>query len=268
MNELINVVIPTYNRENKIKKCIESVLNQTYQNIELIIVDDGSIDNTASVIEDIHDSRIKYVYQPNAGACVARNSGIKMAKGNYIALQDSDDEWLPEKLEIQMKAMEEKNADVVISKLNRKFANSDKITIIPKRISGEVHITDDFYGCGTQTILAKKEVFDDCLFDREFPRLQDFEWMYRVLQKYKVYCVDTPLVNYYIGDDSIVSNPEKRYQATELFLKKHPDAKKKSPKIMTHMAKDLIESYVKECKKSETKYIKLAFKCLPVVKTK
>ena len=200
MSELISVVIPTYNRGDKLKLCIDSVLNQSYNNIELIVVDAGSTDDTGSVVGAIHDNRIRYMYQPNAGACVARNSGIQLAQGTYVALQDSDDEWLPEKLEIQMKAMKEQNADVVISKLNRKFSNSDEVTVIPKRINGVVHISDDFYGCGTQTILAKKYVFDEFLFDKEFPRLQDFEWMYRVLEKYKVYCVNIPLVNYYIGD--------------------------------------------------------------------
>ena len=93
-NELISVVIPTYNRADIISKSIESVLNQTYRNIELIIVDDGSTDDTVKSLENIKDKRLRILQlEKNSGMCAARNAGANVAKGAYIAVQDSDVIW-------------------------------------------------------------------------------------------------------------------------------------------------------------------------------
>ena len=104
-NPTVSIIIPTYNRAHLIGRAIQSVLNQTYQNFEIIVVDDGSTDNTEEMIKEFqkHDKRIKYIrHEKNRGGAAARNTGIKVARGEYIAFQDSDDEWLPEKLEKQM----------------------------------------------------------------------------------------------------------------------------------------------------------------------
>ncbi len=109
---LVSVIIPTYNRKNTIKYCIDSVLNQTYQNFEIIVVDDCSIDNTVEIVKNIKDERIRcFVLDKNSGAQTARNEGIKNAKYDWIAFQDSDDEWLPNKLELQIKELEKINFD-------------------------------------------------------------------------------------------------------------------------------------------------------------
>lgn len=99
MRGLYSVVVPTFNRGKVISRCINSVLNQTYRNIELIIIDDGSKDNTMEIVEEFSDSRVRYIYQENAGAQVARNHGLCEAKGEYISFLDSDDEWLPQIVE-------------------------------------------------------------------------------------------------------------------------------------------------------------------------
>jgi glycosyltransferase involved in cell wall biosynthesis len=101
---LVSVIIPTYNRENYITKAIDSVLNQSYKNYEIIVVDDGSTDNTKEVLEPYMD-KIKYIYQDNAGVYTARNVGIHCAKGQWVAFLDSDDQWLPEKLSHQLECM-------------------------------------------------------------------------------------------------------------------------------------------------------------------
>ena len=102
-DEKITVIIPTYNRANIISKSIESVLNQTYNNIELIIVDDGSTDNTEEVIASIKDDRIKYYkLKKNSGTAIARNYGIEKSTCKYIAFQDSDDIFRNNKLELQI----------------------------------------------------------------------------------------------------------------------------------------------------------------------
>ena len=118
--DLISVIIPTYNRENKIIDAVRSVLEQTYINIEVIVIDDGSTDDTYLMLDKIEDKRLKYVYQENSGACVARNRGIKEAKGKYIAFHDSDDIWHKDKLEKQIRVLEKTNADIVFCQLLRK----------------------------------------------------------------------------------------------------------------------------------------------------
>ncbi len=96
-NPLISVIIPTYNRANFLGEAIESVLSQTYKNLEVIIIDDGSTDDTRQLIEKYTDKRIIYLYQEHGGTSAARNKGIQEAKGEYIAFLDSDDIWLSPK---------------------------------------------------------------------------------------------------------------------------------------------------------------------------
>ena len=101
MNEqpVFTVIIPTYNRENFLKRTIDSILSQTFKDFELIIVDDGSTDHTKALIDRYEDDRIVYFYKENGGQNSATNLGIQNAKGEYIAFCDSDDTWMPEKLE-------------------------------------------------------------------------------------------------------------------------------------------------------------------------
>jgi len=103
---LVSIIIPTYNRAHYLYKTIESVINQTYSNLEIIIIDDGSTDETKSVVDKFCDKRLKYFFQKNSGVSVARNNGIRRATGEYIMFLDSDDTILPTKIEEQVKFME------------------------------------------------------------------------------------------------------------------------------------------------------------------
>lgn len=102
---MVSVIIPTYNRSARCKAAVESVIAQTYTNLEVIVVDDGSEDDTRAVIEGLPDGRIRYFYQSNAGVSAARNTGLAATRGEFVALLDSDDLWFPWKLEAQMAAM-------------------------------------------------------------------------------------------------------------------------------------------------------------------
>src|SRR5688572_23610353 len=116
--DLISVIMPAYNAEKYIATSIESVLAQTYPDWELIVVDDGSTDSTATIVQEFvkRDLRIKYVFQENGRLGKARNTGISNSTGSLIAFLDSDDLWMPSKLEAQTRAMAANNADVVYSK--------------------------------------------------------------------------------------------------------------------------------------------------------
>ena len=236
---LISVVMPAYNRESVIDKAIDSVLCQTYRDIELIVVDDGSTDNTSRAIQSIKDARLKYFYQENAGACVARNKGVELSQGEFVAFHDSDDIWHKDKLEKQMRVMEATNADLVFCKLI-KYYNNGETQLLPGAIKeGFLNPVENLFGIGTQSLLAKKRVFENCPFDASMPRFQEFEMLVRIAEKYRIYCLDEGLVDYRIGDDSISSNPEKLYKACELILQKHPVFQKTYPKMMHVMASAL-----------------------------
>ncbi|MEJ2647391.1 MAG: glycosyltransferase [Sedimentisphaerales bacterium] len=118
---LVSVIIPTYNRSKYVTKAIESVLAQTYKSYEIILIDDGSSDDTKELIKPYLD-RVKYFYQDNSGASAARNNGIRNAKGQWIAFLDSDDEWLPDKLAVQTRFIE-KHSEIVAHMVNINLVN-------------------------------------------------------------------------------------------------------------------------------------------------
>ncbi len=221
--DLVSVIIPTYNRAHLIKRSAMSVLNQTYGNLELIIVDDGSTDNTEEVVKSIDDDRVIYIKQPNQGACAARNNGIDHAQGEFIAFQDSDDEWHVDKLEKQIKCLKETGADMVYCRVLAII--NGRTEIFGKELHAEGFLTKKTlpYGIGTQTFFSKTDVFRDEKFDANVPRYQDFEVLLRIQKKYTIYCLDIPLVDYYLQSDSITNNYEKLLKAWTIILEKNPE---------------------------------------------
>jgi glycosyltransferase involved in cell wall biosynthesis len=123
---LVSVIIPTYNRAGLIGETVENVLRQTYANIELIVVDDGSTDETRSVLRS-YGSRIRSIFQENAGAAAARNRGIAMAKGDIVAFQDSDDTWHPTKLARQVSLLQRGGDSVVCCLCNTTIELADRV---------------------------------------------------------------------------------------------------------------------------------------------
>ena len=153
IKDLVSVIIPTYNRAHLIKRSAESVLNQTYTNLELIIVDDGSTDDTEEVVKTLNDNRVTYIKQPNQGACAARNNGIDHAKGEFIAFQDSDDVWHEDKLEKQIKCLKETGADFC-------FCSVKTSTSLGfKKKSKFVNDIKELFGIGVQRFFAYSYVF-------------------------------------------------------------------------------------------------------------
>lgn len=210
---MISVIIPTYNRDQCVSRAIDSVLMQTYSDIELIIVDDGSTDRTEDMVRQYSDPRIRYIKQPHSGACVARNRGIEEAKGEYIAFQDSDDEWCKCKLERQMDCMTRENADIVFCAFERKPEGTEQGERIPydaAQKSRFICISDLLPDniCSTQTLLFKRVCFVEDQFNPELKRLQDWELMLRMTKKWRVYFDNETLVTQYLQTDSITSNPE------------------------------------------------------------
>lgn len=260
---MVSVIIPTYNREKSVLAAVNSVLRQTYKDLELIVVDDGSKDRTKDILSRIQDTRFHYVYQKNAGACVARNHGIELAKGDFIAFHDSDDIWLEDKLAKQMHIFENNDVDLVFCKLN--YTNANGVTVLqPDYIKeGLVSPVINLFGIGTQTIIGKSSIFKRLRFDEKLPRFQEFELLYRIAENHTLYCLDEGLVNYSIGVDSISSNPEKLYITCKLILDKHPEMKTKYPVMMNYMAHSLLSAanVARKRHMSMKKYILFSREC-------
>lgn len=151
---LVSIITPCYNGARFIRETIESVLSQTYELWEMIIIDDGSIDESVNIINAYmkKDSRIKLIQQVNSGSSVARNNGIRNASGQYIALLDADDLWLPTFLEKQIAFMKEKNAICVCCSYGRINEASEEIhrpTIAKSVITNKDMLVMDYVGCLT-----------------------------------------------------------------------------------------------------------------------
>ncbi|MDE6670623.1 MAG: glycosyltransferase [Ruminococcus sp.] len=219
---MVSVIIPSYNRSATIKRSVESVLNQTYKNLEVIVVDDCSTDNTEEVLKTINDSRLRYFcLDKNSGACTARNKGIELAKGEYIAFQDSDDEWLPRKLEIQLKAMKKSGAEVSFCKMkDLDYPDSHPLYTPSIKKSGIVSYKTLYtlVPVGTQAIVAKREVFENVKFDFCLRKAQDVEWTFRAGRLYKFYYVNKVLVHRYLQNDSITMGGKAKALEAHLYI--------------------------------------------------
>ncbi len=237
----VSVIIPTYNRAYLVGRSIQSVLNQTYQDFELIVVDDASTDGTEDVVRSFNDKRIRYLkHDKNKGGAAARNTGIIAARGEYIAFQDSDDEWVPEKLEKQMKAM--KTVSPVVGVVYTGFyrLQGDKKTYIPssKVIKKEGDILSSLIKKNfvtTQAMVVKRECLEKAgLFDEDLPRFQDWELCIRISKHYHFKLIDEPLVILYHQPVSISTNQKALIEARKLILHKHFDIIKKDRKTLAN----------------------------------
>lgn len=227
-NPIISVIIPTYNRANLLNGSVGSVLVQTFKNFEIILIDDGSTDNTESIVKGFNNPKIRYIENKrNIGAAAARNVGIKIAKGKYIAFQDSDDEWLPEKLEKQIKVFESASSNVgvvysgyLIIKRNKKiYAPLKKY----KKRNGNIH-KELLYGnfIGTPTILVKKECFEKVgMFDENLNALEDWELAIRLSKYYEFRFLDEPLLLANYSVNSVSKNYRAIISAFKKIAKKH-----------------------------------------------
>ena len=229
MQSLISVVIPVYNREATIKRSVESVLKQTYKNIEIIIIDDGSSDGTVEVLRELEQTEetVKIFIQDHRGANAARNLGIEKSKGEFIAFQDSDDEWLPDKLEKQLTYMVENNFEVSYCPF---FLYEDgKEIIIPENYQNSHKYEKNLLKTlkchnvvSTQTLVIHRNVISDIgIFDENMPRYQDYEYVIRIVQKKRIGYVNKPLVKVYRTINSISNDNQKLKEAEIKLLTKH-----------------------------------------------
>lgn len=259
---MISIIIPTYNRGYIIKDSIKSILNQTYTDFELIIVDDGSTDNTTDVVKSIKDKRIKYIkYENNKGACYARNVGIKAAKGDYITFHDSDDYCFEDRIKLQYENIIKNNSDFDFCDFDSYCNNKLVFHSMNKKITKLIKTKGYYYAAcyqnyiGTPTILVRKEVLKNNLFDENLPRFQDYDLVLRILYKYKVSHTNKVLLRQEIQKNSITKNNEKGLKAIDLMFNKYKDNKLLKSTLYNMKAKMYVSKKDKVvCYKKSLKY--------------
>lgn len=237
----LSVIIPTHNRANTIMRAIRSVLDQCIDDMEIIVVDDASTDDTEQRVRSLNDERIRYIrHETNRGAPAARNSGIAAANGSLIAFQDSDDEWMPDKLAKQLALFEAggKDVDVVYCGFWRQSLHARTYIPEPQVTQREGNILQQLLKgniVSTQTLLLRRHCFEKSgLFDEDMPRFQDWELAIRLAKHYTFHLIDEPLVIAYETAGNISSDDAAGWRALEMILEKHNDLYQADPKLLSH----------------------------------
>ncbi len=225
----ISVVIPTYNREKFIKKAVESVLRQKGQHesfdiTEIIVVDDGSTDDTEKAVKEIKDDRVIYHRLPNnMGANAARNAGVDMSAGNWIAFQDSDDEWHDDKLKKQVEYASRHTDCMMISHPIRAIFNDGSI-ICTRVVNSEDVISElaksNFLDTPSM-LVEKNALIDTGGFDVEMKSLQDWEFAVRFADKYKIGMVSETLLDADMKVEGISANAARYYESRCKLISKN-----------------------------------------------
>jgi glycosyltransferase involved in cell wall biosynthesis len=229
---LISVVIPTYNRSELLRKSLGSVLSQTYSDLEVIVVDDGSEEDIESVVKSFDDDRLVYIeHDVNKGGSVARNTGIEHATGDCIAFLDSDDQWIESKLEKQADLMKRSGNEtgVIYCDYFDGFEFSSRLVARPHDLrDGDIHadLLSGWMNIMTSQLLVKSECFDRVgVFNPDLPSFQEYDLLTRIAKEYSAAYVDERLVVKNSGKFSQISDDhEARLEGLEMFLDLHaPD---------------------------------------------
>lgn len=252
----VSVIIPTRNRAQMLKRAINSVLAQTYQDFEVIVVSDGSTDNTDEVVSSYTDPRIIYLkHRKSRGASAARNTGIRASRGKFIAFLDDDDEWVPRKLEVQVPVIEKSPPEIglVYAWMEYFDESGDSIDIRSPKIKGDIFVEmlerQAISGC--PTIIMKKKVVNEVgFFDENLPRGNDGDYWRRVCKHYYVDFVPEVLVKVHTGHrDRISVNSEdslrNHIKAAKLRLSRFEEEFKEYPDAEAKILLDIAKTYMK-----------------------
>ncbi|XOB40746.1 MAG: glycosyltransferase family 2 protein [Candidatus Nealsonbacteria bacterium] len=248
----ISVIIPSYNSGKFLNGAIESVVKQTYKNLE-IIINDGSTDNTEEVLKGFNNKRIKYIRlkENSGGSAVPRNAGLKATKGKYIAFLDSDDEWLPEKLEKQLDLFKKSvfgkqlgfvACHAIIIKDDKRFIH--KIPNYRGNIIEE--ILSSCFVFSASSVLLKREVIISERFDKNFKFAPDWDTWIRIAREYDFDFVSEPLFKYYIHKNNFMRSLKglSKVRGLKYILEKYQEVYKKHPRVHSVRLRDLGTAYL------------------------
>lgn len=223
---LISVIIPVYNGEKTIKTTIDSVLNQTFTDFELLVVNDGSQDSTLAVVNEIQDARIRVFSFPNSGVSASRNRGLAEAKGEFISFLDADDLWTPDKLETQLKALQE-NPQAAVA-----YSCTDWIDESGQFLRAGGHMTvngnayeklllRDFVESGSNPLIRRQALEEVGTFDESLAFAEDWDLWLRLAARYEYVAVPSAQILYRISPESASSNIWKMEVGSLKVIERH-----------------------------------------------
>ena len=235
----VSVILPTYNRSRLLERAVRSVLAQSYGGLELIVVDDASTDDTAAVLATITDSRLRLLsHRENQGASAARNAGIKAARGEFVAFQDSDDVWMPDKLQKQMAVFRDSDIGmgVVYHGLFRLDGTEARYSppagIARKEGDLALQILPKSFVTTTTLLVRRRLLVEVGLFDENLPRFQDWELVMRLARACRFRFLDEPLTIAFVTEESITHDQAAALEARRAILEKHEEHLAASPAAM------------------------------------
>ncbi len=264
----VSVIIPTYNRASLVARAIRSVQVQTYEDWEVIVVDDASNDDTEQVVRSIEDARVRYVrHETNRGGGAARNTGVRASCSQYIAFLDSDDVWFPKKLKLQVRMMSDTSSSVSVVYCKHIIKNeSESSTRRPESLQmyrGDVRaeLFSGWCPATTSAFLVDKSTLKEVgLFDTNLPSFQDYDLWLKISKKYLFEYVDDYLLKRSIEyEGQITSNFEARKRGLEILLKKWKKEIEKEGHSFEDFKSNLESLIRKEGIRSESDILKHVF---------
>jgi glycosyltransferase involved in cell wall biosynthesis len=242
----VSVIIPTYNRGYCLARAVQSVLGQTFADFELIVVDDGSTDDTAAVLAGFSDPRLRVVRHPaNRGVGATINTGIREAAAGLIALQDSDDEWLPEKLACQVAIMQAGGESLGVVYCDQwRFRGGEKSYFASPHLTPADGIVfdraldDALYNIGNQSLLIRRRCFDEVgFYDESLRRNEDLDMLIRISRRFHFHHIPEPLLNYNVTADSVTARGEAEgIRTQEALFAKYLDDLRRNPALLAKRA--------------------------------
>ncbi|MFA6216035.1 MAG: glycosyltransferase [Candidatus Omnitrophota bacterium] len=255
---LISVIIPTYNRADLICQAIDSVINQSYKNVEIIVSDDGSTDNTQEILNG-YKNKIRYLYYEHVGCSNARNKAIKESKGEYVAFLDSDDRWYPEKLKKQIDLLSSNpELGMVISEVeilnanNKKISFSDIKKTVKKEELGVKEVLKMLLEKKSTTcsyMLTKKKILEDVgLFSESLTTAEDVDIMLKVSMNYKIGLIVQPLVKYKKSANSLSNQlvTKNRLKVIDNFSRDNPEFVARNKKFISKITARINIDYAQD----------------------
>ncbi len=227
-NPLICVVLPTYNRQATLQRAIDSVLAQTYRNLELLVIDDASTDDTPQLLAGIEDPRLRYIRLPaNGGVAAARNAGIRAASpdARWIAFQDSDDEWLPGKLERQIGVARADTGVGIVLGAYRAEWDGGFVDVSPRSLLAQGDPLPDIldgWPIITPVWLVRKDLLEQAGgFNGDFCPIEDWDLILRMSERTRIAAAPEPILRKFGSPDSICADRARLCRALTMLVTTH-----------------------------------------------
>ena len=254
MTPRVSVVIPTRNRQHLLPFAVRSVLDQTFRDLEVLVVDDASEDRTSDVVAGFSDGRVRYLRQdPRQGGAAARNAGVRASRGDFIAFLDDDDEWLPEKLEQQM-ALFEADPELGVVYSGYLVVERESGRVLARKVaecrgdlSRNLRVRNVLGN--TSSVVLRRSCFDTAgLFDEQLPSFEDYDFWLRLSAHFRFDFVERALMKYYVHGTRISTDLQALDCGIDILLRKHGA----SPEFCRNLGRQSLRLGVQYCSRGET----------------